>query len=106
MHSATVGTGTMALLNLGSKDKLQHEMLQLSQAFGNLYYTKLAKPDIMKCWQEEELLKYEQRGQNPPSGLPLLFRNEVLVKVFAPQLESVKERCKVYHKNKYAEQSG
>ena len=101
-HVATAGNGSRVLLDLG-KEKPQHKMLQLSQAFSSLYYQELVKPEVMRQWEEEEVPKLQKRGVHVPAGPSLPFRNEVLAHVFARQPKDIQERCERFRQNKFAE---
>ena len=91
-HAATAGNGSRVLLDLGN-EKLQHKMLQLSQAFSSLYYQELVKPEVTQRWNEEEVPKLQKQGVRVPAGPSLPFRNEVLAHVFTRQLKDVQEHC-------------
>ena len=103
-HAATAGNGSRVLLDLG-KEKPQHKMLQLSQAFSSLYYQELVKPEVTRRWNEEEVPKLQKQGVRVPAGPSLPFRNEVLAHVFAQQPKDVQERCERFRQNKFAEQN-
>ena len=104
-RALTTGGGSKTYLDLG-KQKPTSKMLQLSQAFSNLYYHQLVKPEVIRRWKDEEIPKLLKRGVPVPSGPSLPFRNEVLAKVFASQPRDILDRCEKYRKNKHAEQNG